>query len=56
MVQINWRGIAAFSMCLMMWAGIAEGSFRLTHAGRPGLRHALYAHATDIIMKVIRKV
>ena len=51
-MTLNWRFLTAVALTAVMWGGLAEGAFRVTHHGRPGLRHALYAHAVKAVHRV----
>jgi len=52
MVRLNWPVLGALAFTAVAWAFIAEGGYRLTHDGRPGLRHAVYARARVLVHEV----
>jgi hypothetical protein len=47
MPRIYTAVLIASAVSAMMWAGLAAGTYRVTHHGHPGLRSAAYAHARD---------
>ena len=49
MARLNLSLLGAATFSLLAWALVAEGGYRLTHDGKPGLRHALYAHAVQLV-------
>jgi hypothetical protein len=56
MVRLNWPILGALAFTCVAWALIADGGYRLTHDGRPGLRHAVYARAKLIVHEAKRLV
>ena len=51
-VSINWRLLTCLAATLVVWVLLTDGAFRLSHGGRSGLRHAVYAQAVKVVRTV----
>ena len=52
MVKVRFTSLAVVAFCASVWTLAAAGGYRVTHEGRPGLRHAIVKRVALSIRKV----